>query len=107
MVSSSSQASLRCTHGCDQDGSETGNSFVNNLGCLTLPSFSLLESDQTPSTFWITNLDNRFEGNVAAGGAFFGFWINLPVHPDGSPYATLQLPICDVTAAHRRRYSCP
>ena len=28
---------------------------------------SLLESDQTPSTYWITNPNNVFEDNVAAG----------------------------------------
>ena len=66
-----------------QDGSETNNAFVGNLGCMTMRAMSLLESDQTPSTFWITNPDNIFEDNVAAGGDAFGFWINLPRHPGG------------------------
>lgn len=38
-----------------EDGSETMNVFVGNLGSLTLRAMSLLESDQTPSTFWITS----------------------------------------------------
>ena len=46
-------------------------------------AMSLLESDQTPSTYWITNPDNIFEDNVAAGGDGFGFWMNLPRHPGG------------------------
>eukprot|EP00966_Prymnesium_polylepis_P007100 163867-Prymnesium_polylepis.1 len=66
-----------------EDGSETRNVFVGNLGSLTLRAMSLLESDQTPSTFWITNANNFFEDNVAAGGDAFGFWINLPRHPGG------------------------
>ena len=66
-----------------EDGSETGNTFIGNLGSLTMRAMSLLESDQTPSTFWITNPDNVFEDNVAAGGDAFGFWINLPRHPGG------------------------
>ena len=46
-------------------------------------SSSLLESDQTPSTFWIVNVRNVFKDNVAAGSHSFGFWINLPEHPVG------------------------
>ena len=46
-------------------------------------AMSLLESDQTPSTYWITNPDNVFEDNIAAGGDGFGFWVNLPRHPGG------------------------
>ena len=66
-----------------EDGSETKNVFIGNLGALTMRAMSLLESDQTPSTYWITNCDNIFEDNVAAGGDAFGFWINLPRHPGG------------------------
>lgn len=66
-----------------EDGSETSNVFVGNLGSLTMRAMSLLESDQTPSTYWITNPDNVFEDNIAAGGDAFGFWINLPRHPGG------------------------
>ena len=50
-----------------EDGSETANRLVGNLGSLTMRAMSLLESDQTPSTFWITNPDNTFEDNIAAG----------------------------------------
>ena len=66
-----------------EDGSETKNVFIGNLGAMTMRAMSLLESDQTPSTYWITNCDNVFEDNVAAGGDSFGYWINLPRHPGG------------------------
>ena len=44
-------------------------------------TMSLLESDQTPSTFWITNPENSFVGNVVASSDAFGFWFNVPRHP--------------------------
>ena len=67
-----------------EDGSETGNVFNNNLGLMTRrPSeeLALIESDiQTgeaargPATFWISNPDNSFTGNAAAGSEGLGFW---------------------------------
>ncbi len=89
-----------------EDGIETGNQFVRNLGIqtkchptlpcdptnLTLPHQSmdgqradniLIPSDNTASTFWITNPDNVYRDNVAAGSDQIGFWIALPVHPTG------------------------
>ena len=67
-----------------EDGSETGNVFNKNLGLLTRrPSeeLALLPSDiQTgeaargPATFWISNPDNSFTGNAAAGSEGLGFW---------------------------------
>lgn len=69
-----------------EDGSETGNTFDGNLGLGTrMPAAGavLLPSDSTPSTYWITNPDNTFRNNVAAGSAAFGFWIALPEHPTG------------------------
>ncbi|TIX51212.1 G8 domain-containing protein [Alteraurantiacibacter aquimixticola] len=89
-----------------EDGIETGNAFVRNLGIqtkchptlpcdptnLTLPHQAmdgqradniLIPSDNTASTFWITNPDNSYIGNVAAGSDQIGFWIALPQHPTG------------------------
>src|SRR5690606_3737372 len=89
-----------------EDGIETGNRFVRNLGIQTkchptLPCEPtnlvlahqgtqgqrspniLIPSDNTASTFWITNPDNIYQGNVAAGSDQIGFWIALPVHPTG------------------------
>jgi hypothetical protein len=44
---------------------------------------TLLPSDNTVSSYWITNPDNTFVGNVAAGSDANGFWLSLPEHPIG------------------------
>ena len=90
-----------------EDGVEHGNEFVRNLGIQTkchtskacdptnLGPFGvtggtnfksagqqskdvLLPSDNTVSTFWITNPDNIYRDNVAAGSDSTGFWFALP-----------------------------
>ena len=92
-----------------EDGIENGNQFVRNLGIQTkchptLPCVPtnlaaagetrtgtngqqskdvLLPSDNTASTFWITNPDNTYRDNVAAGSDSNGFWMSLPEHPNG------------------------
>ncbi len=93
-----------------EDGVEHGNQFVHNLGILTkchpdapcVPTNLaaagesrpagrngqnakdiLIPSDNTASTFWITNPDNIYRDNVAAGSDSNGFWMSLPEHPTG------------------------
>ncbi len=89
-----------------EDGIETGNQFVRNLGIQTkchptMPceptnlvlahqsprgqasEHILIPSDNTASTFWATNPDNIYRDNVAAGSDQIGFWIALPQHPTG------------------------
>ncbi|MGC1269422.1 MAG: G8 domain-containing protein [Croceibacterium sp.] len=89
-----------------EDAVETGNQFVRNLGIQTkchptLPCDPtnlvlahqttrgqsskeiLIPSDNSASTFWITNPDNVYRGNVAAGSDQIGFWFALPEHPTG------------------------
>jgi cell migration-inducing and hyaluronan-binding protein len=95
-----------------EDGVEHDNQFVHNLGILTkchpnapcvptdLAPFKkeggqnfitegqnakdiLLPSDNTASTFWITNPDNVYRDNVSAGSDATGFWFALPQHPTG------------------------
>ncbi|MEO7877808.1 MAG: G8 domain-containing protein [Dokdonella sp.] len=44
---------------------------------------TLLPSDNTVTAFWITNPDNSFIDNVAAGSDETGFWFSLPMHPQG------------------------
>jgi len=92
-----------------EDGVEHGNQFVHNLGILTkchpdapcVPTNLaaagekraagngqqakdvLLPSDNTAATFWITNPDNTYRDNVAAGSDSNGFWMSLPEHPNG------------------------
>ena len=45
---------------------------------------TLLPSDNTVAAFWITNPDNSFIDNVAAGSDENGFWLSLPMHPQGA-----------------------
>jgi hypothetical protein len=45
---------------------------------------TLLPSDNTVASFWITNPDNTYIDNVAAGSDEVGFWYSLPVHPNGA-----------------------
>jgi cell migration-inducing and hyaluronan-binding protein len=44
----------------------------------------LLPSDNTVTSFWITNPDNVYRDNVAAGSDANGFWLSLPEHPNGA-----------------------
>ena len=92
-----------------EDAIETGNQFVHNLAILvkchpTAPCIPtnlapggggrgaegqaakdvLIPSDNTVSAFWITNPDNTYIGNVAAGSDEIGFWFALPEHPTGA-----------------------
>lgn len=72
---------------------ETGNKFYYNLGLVTrepVPGEELLPTDlgpkqfqiSGPGTYWITNPDNEFVGNVAAGSQTgSGFWFALPSGP--------------------------
>jgi len=93
-----------------EDGVEHGNQYVNNLGILTKCNTNracnstnavvgvyggtpgqngqnatdqLLPSDNTAATFWITNPDNTYRGNVSAGSEATGFWMAFPEHPTG------------------------
>ena len=91
-----------------EDGVEHGNQYLYNLGILTkcntnrpcnptnavVGSYGggsqgqnatdqLIPSDNTASTFWITNPDNTYIGNVSAGSEATGFWIALSEHPTG------------------------
>jgi hypothetical protein len=91
-----------------EDGIEHGNEFVHNLAIQTKCHTSkpcvptnlaaagegprangqaskdvLLPSDNTASSYWITNPDNVYRDNVAAGSDSNGFWMSLPEHPNG------------------------
>jgi cell migration-inducing and hyaluronan-binding protein len=64
------------------------NSFANeNRQTYRTASFfdkdTLLPSDNTVASYWITNPDNTFIDNVAAGSDANGFWLSLPEHPNG------------------------
>ena len=44
----------------------------------------LLPSDNTVAAYWITNPDNSYVDNVAAGTDANGFWLSLAEHPNGA-----------------------
>jgi cell migration-inducing and hyaluronan-binding protein len=44
----------------------------------------LLPSDNTVASYWITNPDNVYRDNVAAGSDENGFWTSFPEHPNGA-----------------------
>ena len=78
-----------------EDGAEVRNTFAGNLGVLTRtppPGSRLLPTDATPATFWITNPDNSWRENVAAGSEGHGFWFALPEHPTGLSTTTAMRP---------------
>ncbi|WP_218081586.1 G8 domain-containing protein [Anthocerotibacter panamensis] len=67
-----------------EDANETGNTFDGNLGLLTKRSVApIIESDQFAATYWISNPNNKFTNNVAAGSDDLGFWYDPPLHPTG------------------------
>jgi hypothetical protein len=61
---------------------------AENRGALRQISMSardtLLPSDNTVASYWITNPDNSYIDNVAAGSDENGFWMSLPEHPNGA-----------------------
>ena len=62
------------------------NTFENRQAYRTASMFggdTLLPSDNTVAAYWITNPDNTFVDNVAAGSDANGFWFSLPEHPQG------------------------
>jgi hypothetical protein len=70
-----------------EDGVEVFNRIENNLACVSKPSMSLLNTDQTPASFWITNAHNYVSGNAAAGSANYGYWYR-PEGPTGTSQNT-------------------
>jgi cell migration-inducing and hyaluronan-binding protein len=115
-----------------EDAVETGNQFLHNLAIqtkchptlpceptnLTIAHQStagqksdkiLIPSDNTVSSFWITNPDNVYRGNVAAGSDAIGFWIALPSLSRKAPVGCCgranQKPIASEPAATLSRYT--
>jgi hypothetical protein len=60
-----------------EDGVETRNYVYKNLVVAVRASHSTLNTDTTPAAFWVTNPDNIWIGNHAAGGPRYGFWFDL------------------------------
>lgn len=66
-----------------EDGVETNNYVGYNLIVQSRASHSILNTDTTPASIWITNPDNIWVGNHAAGGPRYGFWFDLQVNSIG------------------------
>ncbi len=77
-----------------EDGIEHGNVFENNLGAVVRNATDGLPtpSDRSASVFWVSNPDNTFRGNVAAGSEHTGFWLGFPEHPIGLSATTAVWP---------------
>jgi cell migration-inducing and hyaluronan-binding protein len=78
-----------------EDGAESGNTFTGNLVMTTRAPASgeaVLPSDTRPSSYWITNPDNTYRGNVAAGSRGIGFWCAFPASPTGLSVGAADLP---------------
>ncbi len=78
-----------------EDGAESGNTISGNLVMTTRAPASgeaVLPSDTRPSSFWITNPDNSYRGNHAAGSRGIGFWYALPASPTGLSVGQPDLP---------------
>ena len=74
-----------------EDAVETKNVITGNLAVLTQASNALLNTDQTPASFWLVNPDNTVTDNAAAGSSNYGFWYKPEVEvtgaSEGSPAA--------------------
>jgi len=66
-----------------EDAVERHNYIARNLVMETKRSWSLLNTDQTPACFWITNPNNDFIDNHCAGSDRYGFWYDLQDHGIG------------------------
>ncbi|WP_298541864.1 carbohydrate-binding protein [uncultured Aquimarina sp.] len=75
-----------------EDGAERFNTIKNNVVFVTRrpkPGEQLTPSDneanepqnRTPASYWITNPNNYFENNIAAGTEGTGFWFAFPERP--------------------------
>lgn len=65
-----------------ENGIETGNYFLRNLGAKTHAPETVIpgsqkETDDQPATFWISNPYNFVEDNVGAGSEDSAFWYEL------------------------------
>ena len=59
-----------------EDAAETKNLIEDNLVVDVRRSWSLLNTDTTPACFWITNPDNIFRRNHAAGSDRYSYWFD-------------------------------
>jgi hypothetical protein len=66
-----------------EDAIETKNQIKENLIMNTQRSWSLLNTDQSPACFWITNPHNDFIGNRCGGSDRYAYWYDLQINAMG------------------------
>jgi len=69
-----------------EDAAETNNLIEDNLVVDTRRSWSLLNTDQTPASFWITHPNNIFRRNHAAGSDRYSYWYDTQVNAMGPSF---------------------
>lgn len=67
-----------------EDGIESNNMLEGNLAIKTVELHSLLVSDQSAASYWVTRPNNYIKSNHAAGGDWYGFWYEIHNHPQES-----------------------
>jgi hypothetical protein len=67
-----------------EEASEIYNCVLDNLIVNTKQSFSLMNTDMTPASMWISHPTNTFRNNHVAGSKYYGFWLDYQTHPLGS-----------------------
>lgn len=70
-----------------EDGIETNNLLQHNLAISSIQVWTMLQTDISVASFWVTHPTNHFRYNHAAGSDFYGFWYEIKTNPDG-PSAT-------------------
>ncbi len=109
-----------------EDGDEEGNLIQGNLGLLSVrpkDGEEILDTDistspavKGPATFWISNPNNRVEGNYAGGSDGIGYWYHLEdklvprvdgttVNPRNNKFGSFNNNI--VSSSERGYASCP
>jgi len=69
-----------------EDAAETKNLIEGNLIVDVRRSWSLLNTDQTPASIWITNPDNIIRYNHAAGSDRYSYWYDLQITAIGPSF---------------------
>lgn len=67
-----------------EDAVERKNYMYKNLIMKAKRSWSLLNTDQTPACFWITNPDNDFIENHCGGSDRYAYWYDLQKNAIGA-----------------------
>ena len=57
-----------------QHDNDTHNLLQYNLAISSRESWTMLQTDISVASFWVTHPSNTFRYNHAAGSDFYGFW---------------------------------